>query len=326
MEFNPKVSIVIPVYNGSNYLRDAIDSALAQTYGNIEVIVINDGSNDEGKTENIALSYGNKIRYLYKENGGISTAFNLAIREMTGEYFSWLSHDDVYYPNKIEEQINYLKTNKKEVILYSDYDLINPKSEFIRTARINHIKPQEFRYALLTSYPIHGCTALIPKNCFDSIGLFNEQLKTTQDLEMWFRMAKKYEFIHIAAPLIKVRLHHNQGIISMKSILDMEVNYLLLRFLDEIYGEMESKLNKRSQALFFIRLAIKLKKVEFKDVAKHALELSLKDLSNKEKYLELDYLTLRIYYKMYSMKLFFMHLITFCVKISKGKDIYDKRY
>ena len=68
MELNPKVSIVIPVYNGSNYLREAIESTLAQTYKNIEVIVVNDGSNDGGKTEAIAKSYGNKILYLYKKN------------------------------------------------------------------------------------------------------------------------------------------------------------------------------------------------------------------------------------------------------------------
>ena len=68
-DFNPKVSIVIPVYNGRNYMRDAIDSALAQTYKNIEVIVINDGSNDNGETDKIAKSYGNRIRYFSKENG-----------------------------------------------------------------------------------------------------------------------------------------------------------------------------------------------------------------------------------------------------------------
>ncbi|MDO5394131.1 MAG: glycosyltransferase family A protein, partial [Mycoplasmatota bacterium] len=104
-----KVTLVIPVYNGSNYLKDAIDSALAQTYKNLEILVVNDGSNDEGKTRDIALSYGDKIKYYEKENGGVSTALNLAIKEMTGDYLSWLSHDDMYYPNKIERQIEELE-------------------------------------------------------------------------------------------------------------------------------------------------------------------------------------------------------------------------
>ena len=90
-------------------MREAIDSAIAQTYQNIEIIVVNDGSNDNGKTREIALSYGDKIRYFEKENGGVSTALNLGIKEMKGEYFSWLSHDDVYYPNKVERQVRELE-------------------------------------------------------------------------------------------------------------------------------------------------------------------------------------------------------------------------
>ena len=71
-----KISIIIPVYNGANYLRNAIDSALEQTYDNCEVLVINDGSSDDGATERIAAEYGERIRYFYKENGGVATALN----------------------------------------------------------------------------------------------------------------------------------------------------------------------------------------------------------------------------------------------------------
>ena len=86
--YQPKISIVIPAYNASNYLAEAIDSALAQTYPNVEIIVVNDGSKDDGATERIALSYGDKIRYFSKENGGSSSALNTGIANMTGEWFS----------------------------------------------------------------------------------------------------------------------------------------------------------------------------------------------------------------------------------------------
>ena len=105
---NPKISIIIPVYNGSNYMKEAIDSAINQTYKNYEIIVVNDGSNDNGETEKIALEYGNKIKYYHKKNGGVSSALNYGIEKMTGEYFSWLSHDDVYTNDKIQNQINAL--------------------------------------------------------------------------------------------------------------------------------------------------------------------------------------------------------------------------
>ena len=95
-----KVTIMIPVYNGSNYLKEAIESALAQTYKNKEVVVVNDGSTDDGKTAAIAKSFGNKIKYYEKENGGVSTALNLGIKKATGDYICWLSHDDLYYQNK----------------------------------------------------------------------------------------------------------------------------------------------------------------------------------------------------------------------------------
>ena len=106
---NPKVSIIIPVYNGANYVKEAIDSALSQTYDNIEIIVVNDGSNDNGETEKIIFSYQDKVKYISKKNGGVSSALNAGIRAMTGEYFSWLSHDDMYSPEKVSSQIALLK-------------------------------------------------------------------------------------------------------------------------------------------------------------------------------------------------------------------------
>ena len=123
----PLVSIVIPVYNGENYLREAIESALSQTYESIEILVVNDGSTDQ--TEQIAGAYGDRIRYFYKPNGGVASALNLAIREMKGEYFSWLSHDDFDYPEKIELLMKaLLEQEDKEAIAYCDYGQIGRAS------------------------------------------------------------------------------------------------------------------------------------------------------------------------------------------------------
>lgn len=214
----PKVSIVIPVYNGSKYVREAIDSALAQTYANIEIIVVNDGSNDEEKTNEILLSYGDKIKYLKKENGGVSTALNLAIKNSSGEYISWLSHDDVYYPDKIEKQINYILSNgyrDKYIILYGDYDLIDSKSRLISECTKDHqMLIEKPEYALLRG-SINGITLLIQKKAFDEFGLFDESLRCTQDYEMWKRMSKKYTFVHMSGIIAKSRQHGEQ--VSVKN-------------------------------------------------------------------------------------------------------------
>ncbi len=217
MSFKPKVSIVIPVYNGLNYMREAIDSALAQTYKNIETIVINDGSTDDGKTDEIAKSYGDKIRYYHKENGGVATALNMGIEQMTGDYFSWLSHDDVYYPNKVERQIQYLSEKEnRDVMLFCASEIIDENSKKIKLSRI---KPNllKHKYISVLSTCIGGCSLLVPRICFEKVGNFNKDLKTTQDIEMWLRIAKAgFDFKYMPDVLIKSRRHMEQESIAME--------------------------------------------------------------------------------------------------------------
>ena len=161
----PLVSIVIPVYNGEKYMREAIDSALNQTYKNVEVIVVNDGSKD--KTDEIALSYGDKIRYFKKENGGVSTALNLGIKEMKGEYFCWLSHDDVYELNKVESHINLLTEENKDCVFMCGSYFIDENSQVLNR------KDKKFAQGFLTYREVlseifkgkmlGGCALFIPK-------------------------------------------------------------------------------------------------------------------------------------------------------------------
>ncbi|WP_224983482.1 glycosyltransferase [Geomonas agri] len=213
--FNPRISIVIPVYNGSDFLREAIDSALAQTYRNIEILVVNDGSRDDGKTEAIAVSYGDKIRYFPKQNGGVASALNHGIREMTGAYFSWLSHDDLYYPAKTEEQVRLLETLGRETIIYSDFEYIDSKGNFLGIKKAGAAQSHGIKYSLVMEGSINGCTVMIPRQCFDKVGLFDESLRTTQDFDMWFRLAAQFPFCHQPLHLVKSRVHPNQGSLTI---------------------------------------------------------------------------------------------------------------
>lgn len=234
----PRVSIVIPVYNGADYLREAIDSALAQTYRNVEVIVVNDGSVDGRRTEEIALSYGTALRYFAKSNGGVASALNLGIKEMSGEYFSWLSHDDVYYPDKIAKQIELLRDGgMRDRIVYSDFDCIDCHSKNVGMITVQEVPPGQMRYALTVSYPIHGCTTLIPRRCFVECGLFDEKLRTTQDYDMWFRLASHFEYVHLSEGLIQSRVHDGQGTNTMRPLHLLEVNRLLGEFVESLGDE-----------------------------------------------------------------------------------------
>lgn len=238
--FNPKVSIVIPVFNGGNFLGQAIDSALAQTYRNIEILVINDGSNDSGETDRIALSYGDRIRYYKKANGGVATALNMAIEKMSGEYFSWLSHDDLYFSDKVSSQVQALAgmADYDRVVLYGNFAVFFDGA--VNTVSEVHLPstPYEiFRYYITTRNNLHGCTLLIPKRAFGDCGCFDEALRTTQDYDLWFRMADKYRFVHMQKMLVKSRAHGNQGSVVMKDTAAVEINALLSGFVINLSEE-----------------------------------------------------------------------------------------
>ncbi len=211
--FNPKVSIVIPVYNGSNYVSEAIDSALAQTYKNIEIIVVNDGSTDDGKTEETCKSYGDKIRYFRKENGGVATALNYGIDQMEGDYFSWLSHDDLYFPNKVEEEVKVLaKDGDHNAVVFSDFCEVDASVKMLRKIRLKDkvAKCPRVFLALETDSYIHGCSLLVPKILFNKYGKFEIDKRCTQDYYMWFKLATHTRFLHAKKILVKSRVHSQQ--------------------------------------------------------------------------------------------------------------------
>lgn len=223
----PLVSIVIPVYNGSNYMQEAIDSALNQTYPNIEVIVVNDGSKDDGKTDEIARSYGDKIRYFEKSNGGSSSAINYGISQMKGEWFSWLSHDDIYTPDKVEKEMDYLRAigvfeeDLKRHIVFAGSMLIDGSGVIIRKfsnrkakkmeAVVNSISGNEYLIAQPRRFNFHGCSCLIHKNVFDIAGVMDENLRIFNDVEWWFRIyASGVKLHYVPNKLVIGRMHAAQ--------------------------------------------------------------------------------------------------------------------
>lgn len=234
----PKVSIIIPVYNGSDFLAEAIDSALAQTYRSIEIVVVNDGSSDEGATERIARSYGERIRYFSKPNGGVASALNLAISEMSGDYFSWLSHDDLYTSDKIERELELLASvpaaDRAHSIVFSDYAVFTSDPSQAIPVVMRGVEPECFRYWITLENCLHGCTLLIPRTAFEDVGVFDERLRTTQDYDLWFRLAARYRFIHINRHLVLARSHAQQGTRSMPTTVQTEGNALMSKFAAEL--------------------------------------------------------------------------------------------
>ena len=225
IDYNPLVSVVIPAYNAANYLAEAINSALAQTYKNIEIIVVNDGSNDGGATRAVAESFGEKIRYFEKNNGGSSSALNSGIKQMKGVWFSWLSHDDLYYPQKIEKEIEFIRTldsgDLMHHVFFSAADYVDKDGKLIRKPRLDtcNARAKEIEsfndnrkmIASMTNYIFHGCSCLVNRKLFDEIGMFDESLRLVNDAELWFRVyASGCKIHYIPEILVSGRVHANQ--------------------------------------------------------------------------------------------------------------------
>jgi glycosyltransferase involved in cell wall biosynthesis len=268
--YSPKVSIVIPVHNGANYVDQAIRSALAQTYLNCEVIVVNDGSNDDGQTDRVVRSFGSQIRYEVKENGGVASALNLALRTMTGEYFSWLSHDDLYFPEKIERQIDWLRRVKNsDAILYCDYSIFSNESAPLRV-RMPEVPAEQFQFWLTSCSMVNGCTLLIPKEALLSQCGFDETLWATQDYDMWFKLAEKRSFLHVPENLVASRIHAQQSGNRFVERSFRESCDLHARFVQSLSQKIVQQHDRSSASDIFLMLANSLWLRGFQEAAQFA--------------------------------------------------------
>lgn len=265
MQYQPKVTIIIPVYNGSNFMAEAINSALAQTYPHCEVLVINDGSTDNGLSEQIALSYGDKIRYYHKENGGVSSVLNFAFTKMTGEWFSWLSHDDLYQPGKIEKQVAFINELMEQ---HPDLDIhkitvrcaseaINKNGNVIKKYADKHFpryeKPINTILNNVKNYKLCGCAFLLPSSCVADVGGFAEDIRTVSDVEYWYRLLfAGYEFYCLTKDcLVQSRSHGKQVGKTKVSLFDKELTELFRWIADEMNRNPEMATVSNNERLYY---------------------------------------------------------------------------
>jgi len=209
------VSIVIPVFNAEKYLEECLNSALEQTYKQIEIIVVNDGSTDNSLK--VMKAFSDKIKIISKSNGGTASALNIGIKAMKGEWFKWLSADDSLYPSAIDElilEIHKLE-NKKKNILYSNYDIINSEGKKIKQfiePNYNQLNSFDFNVILLEHYIGNGTTSLIHKSALDEYGVFDETIGFAEDYELWLRFCLIYNCrLHLVPKILaRYRVHDTQ--------------------------------------------------------------------------------------------------------------------
>ena len=216
----PAVTVIIPVYNGENYLAEAIDSVLNQTCQDYNVLVVDDGSTDGtwAIVERYMVDHPGVVQGLRKENGGTATALNMGIRAAQSKYIAWLSHDDRFVPHKLETQLRVLREQPEAVGVYSDYAYINAASDYIGRAIAVTYPPAHMMRHLLQFVFINGSTLVVERRCLQEVGLFDETLRYSHDALMWLYLVQRYQLAYVPEALTEYRLHPEQATFARPEI------------------------------------------------------------------------------------------------------------
>lgn len=207
---NSKVSVIIPTYNRADLLPRAIESALSQTFGDFELIVVDDGSTDN--TKQVVEEFQKKderIKYIWQENSGApARPKNTGIKNAKGEYIAFLDHDDEWLLEKLEKQLELFQNSKKsELGLVGCDALIFDGNKLQKYVTPRYQDRFVFDKLLEGNFIWSASSVLVKKEVFQNIGLHDEKLKMVDDWDLWIRIAQKYSFDFVPEFLLKYYIH-----------------------------------------------------------------------------------------------------------------------
>jgi glycosyltransferase involved in cell wall biosynthesis len=188
----PLLSAVIPAYNVEKFILAAVESALSQSFRDLEVIVVDDGSTD--KTADLVMSlHDSRLKLIRQNNLGLAAARNTGIRASRGKYIGLLDGDDIWLPKKADLQIGIMEEDANIGITYSNSAYIDEAGRFTGQLLISRIKEPSLRELLVRSH-ILPSSATIRKECFSQAGMFDERLRACEDYEIWVRILHRTSF------------------------------------------------------------------------------------------------------------------------------------
>ena len=200
----PLVSVVIATYNMADYLPLAVQSALAQTYKPIEVLIVDDGSTDRTAEAVQPLLADPRVSYRTQKNGGQAVAKNRGIRESKGQYVAFLDADDLWTPDKLEAQMPLFARSSTVGVVYSAFTYIDQAGRQLRNAPDKLHRGRVSGPMLVFNFVGFG-TSVVKRECFERLGLFNENLRMGIDYDLWLRFSTQYEFDYVDRPLLYYR-------------------------------------------------------------------------------------------------------------------------
>jgi teichuronic acid biosynthesis glycosyltransferase TuaG len=231
----PQVSIIIPAYNVSETITETLDSIFAQTFQQFEVVLVNDGSRDTAKLEKVLADYFDKIIYGRQENGGCSSARNAAIALSHGELFAFLDGDDLWFPDCLEKQLQFLEEHNLDMV-YCDAELFGDnfykgKTYMETTPSNGEVNPISL---INTNCNVITSGTMVRKEKLAEVGLFDPGATRAQDFDLWLRLAKNGARIGYQREiLIKYRVASNS--LSGTNVQRTERNITILNFVNKKY-------------------------------------------------------------------------------------------
>jgi glycosyltransferase involved in cell wall biosynthesis len=209
------------VFNGERFLREAVESCLTQTYANLELIIIDDGSTDSSLDIINSFDDDRIVLLINESNKGQSYSRNRGIKESTGEYIAIMDADDIMYPNRLEKQIQFLQSGNNE-ICFSWADIIDETGEWVKLKK--HISDSLLIHAkLIFECPLIHPTAMWNKHSFISNNLwYDETFVFAQDMELWNRVKEYYPIAIMEEPLIRFRFGNSNSVSFQKKELQKE--------------------------------------------------------------------------------------------------------
>lgn len=201
----PLVSVIIPAWNAESYLGEAIDSILSQTYENIEILIIDDNSDDG--TLKVAELYANKYKRIKvvanSENVGIGHNRSIGIKHAKGKYICWQDADDISLPKRIEKQVTFLESRPQVGIVGGWMRFFNKDGDgLVRRYAEDDV---ELRSKIFKYNPIAQPASMFRADCYKKVGSYDKTYRLSEDLEMFFRVGEKYQFGNIQDVVVKYR-------------------------------------------------------------------------------------------------------------------------
>jgi glycosyltransferase involved in cell wall biosynthesis len=305
----PKVSVVIPCYNSENWIKETLISVFNQTYNNIEIIIIDDGSKDNTRKVLNKYILDDKIKYFNQENKGPASARNLGIEKSTGKYIAFLDSDDIWINNKIETQVSFLENNSCYQLVLTDLLIIDEKGDllFEKKNKLPIERHKIIKNIFLGKITMYTPTILVRKKSIEKIGGFNEDLIHLEDHFMLMKFASEFNIYHLKDFLVKRRKTSNSmsGKIQPKKILKHYKKFInkslnefpfLYKYKNlqlsktyQIVGKKHMSYNNRVKSLKFFLKSIKFDLFSFENyiyILLTVLPIKYKKLISIKKYIK----------------------------------------